>query len=139
MAIHKIENENKYGIDFFDTCTRLAVDLAAFKNPAFSEEMEIRLLHLLNFETSNGFFKLVDNGGFYFGEMVDGQEVKFRMADNLPVPYIDINFTNKSTINPIKEVYVGPKNNSNLTAIAVFLETVGLGNVTVKKSVASYL
>lgn len=141
-AIHEVENEkeekDRFGDDFFETCVTLAVDLAAFKNPAFAEEMEIRLLHLLNFEKSGNFLKLVDNGGFYFGEGIEGQEVKFRMANNLPVPYLDINYTNSGKVSPVKEVYIGPKNDSRATAVSVFLETLGLCNVGVKKSNASY-
>ncbi|SFD24222.1 DUF2971 domain-containing protein [Spirosoma endophyticum] len=131
-------NQEKYGKNFFHACAMLAVDLAAFKNPAFVEEMEIRLLHLLNFEQSNKFLRLKDIGGTSFGEEVEGEQVKFRMANSLPVPYIDINFTNKGKVNPIKEVYIGPKNDSRTTAISVFLETMDVGNVNVIKSKASY-
>ncbi|WP_276225243.1 DUF2971 domain-containing protein [Niabella beijingensis] len=141
-AIHEVEcfeNQNdKYGADFFRACATLAVDLAAYKNPAFAEELEIRLLHLLNFVPSNRFLKLVDNGGTYFGDEKTGELVKFRMAQNLPIPYIDINFTNGGEVNPITKVYIGPKNDSRETAISVFLETVGIGNVQVVKSKASY-
>jgi hypothetical protein len=141
-AINEVENEkdekDRYGKDFFEVCATISVDLAAFKNPAFAEEKEIRLIHLLNFEASNNFLKLSDSGGTSFGEEVIGEQVKFRMAKNLPVPYIDINFTNKGVVNPIKEVYIGPKNDSLGTAISVFMETMGLGNVEIKKSRASY-
>ncbi len=141
-AIYEVENEkeekDRYNKGFLDTCMTLAVDLAAFKNPAFAEEMEIRFLHLLNFEKCNKGLKLIDNGGFYFGENIEGQEVKFRMVNNLPVPYLDINFTNSGKVSPIKEVYIGPKNDSRTTAVSVYLETMGLCNVDVKKSIASY-
>lgn len=141
-AIYEVENssdnDTKYGTDFFQACATLAVDLAAFKNPAFIEEMEIRLLHLLNFEPSNNFLKLVDSGGTSFGEETKGEKVNFRMVENLPVPYIDINYTNKGKVNPIKEVYIGPKNDTRQTAVSVFLETVDIGNVSVIKSKASY-
>lgn len=43
-------------------------DLSAFKNPAFLEEKEIRLIHLLDLKQSNDSFKLIDEGGQYFGE-----------------------------------------------------------------------
>ncbi|MCG2462804.1 DUF2971 domain-containing protein [Flavobacteriaceae bacterium F89] len=141
-AIYEVENSaeqtDKYGSGFFDACATLAVDLAAFKNSAFREEKEIRLLHLLNFEPSNKYLKLVDNGGTSFGGKTKGEKVNFRMAENLPVPYIDINFTNNNKISPIKEVYIGPKNNSRETAVSVFLETLNIGNVEIKKSKASY-
>lgn len=141
-AIHQLDNEegnkNRYGDDFVTVCATLAFDLAAFKNPVFSEEKEIRLIHLLNFVPSNSFLKLEDAGGTYFGGPSPKHEVKFRIANNLPVPYIDIDFTNGNKVNPIQEVILGPKNNSRESAISVFLETSGLGGVKVLKSKASY-
>lgn len=141
-AIHEVENEDgnndKYGTDFFNACASLSFDLAAFKNPAFLEEKEIRLVHILNFEPSNKFLKLIDAGGTYFGKPMEAQEVKFRIVKNLPVPYIDVDFTNRGQVNPITEIILGPKNDSRETAVSVFLETLNIGNVTIKKSQASY-
>jgi Protein of unknown function (DUF2971) len=142
-AIYDVENETedeskRFSDDFFETCETLAVDLAAFKNPAFAEEREIRLLHLLRFEKSGNFLKLVDDGRVQFGEKKSGHEVKFTMVNNLPVPFLDIDFTNGGKINPIREVYIGPKNDSRNTAVSVFLETLSLSNVDVLKSNASY-
>lgn len=141
-AIHHIENEDgkkdKYGIDFFEACVKIAYDLAAFKNPAFLEEKEIRIIHILNFIKSNKFLKLVDNGGTSFGKLVEGEEVKFRMADSLPVPYIDIDYTDNGIINPIKKVVLGPKNDALPSSISVFMETSNIGNVEILRSVASY-
>ena len=48
-----VPEEERYGKDFVDICTVLAFDLASYKNPAFSEEKEVRLVHLVNFEKSN--------------------------------------------------------------------------------------
>jgi len=132
-----LPEDERYGTDFFEICALLACDLTSLKNPAFSEEKEIRLIHLLNFEESNIFFKLVDKGGTYFGKEYEGQEIKFRMANNLPVPYQDYNFINND-ISPIREVILGPKNDSRITAVSVYLETIGIDNVEVKKSKASY-
>jgi Protein of unknown function (DUF2971) len=141
-AIHQVElqlEENeKYGENFFRTCSTLSFDLASFKNPAFKEEQEIRLIHLVNFIRSNTFLKLEDFGGTYFDKEADKQEIKFLMAKNAPKTYIDIDFTNKGKVNPIKEVIIGPKNDVRETAILVYLETLGIGEVKVKKSKASY-
>ena len=141
-AIHEVESElgedENYGEDFFRTCSTLSFDLASFKNPAFKEEQEIRLIHLVNFIKSNSFLKLEDSGGTYFGKEADKEEIKFLMAKNAPRTYIDIDFTNKVKVNPIKEVIIGPKNDVRETAILVYLETLGIGNVNVKKSKASY-
>jgi Protein of unknown function (DUF2971) len=128
----------KFGSDFREVCFLLAYDLAALKNPAFVEEKEIRLIHLLDFEPSNNFLKLVDVGGHAFGKPSEGLPVSFRMRGDVPVAFVDQDFTNDGAINPIKEVIIGPANHSLMTGISVFLETVGIGSVVVKKSKASY-
>jgi hypothetical protein len=123
----------------YQTCRGVfGFDLSAFKNPAFSEEKEIRLIHLLSFKQSGGFLKLTDDGGTYFGEKRAGEEVKFRIKQDMPTPYIEFDFTNNGQINPIKEVVIGPKNNVIPTAISIFLETIGIENVAISKSNASY-
>lgn len=140
LALHDVEKseEEKYSSDFRRICFTIACDLAAFKNPAFAEEQEIRIVHVLDFERSNDFLKLVDGGGTAFGKETEGRPVKFRMRDNIPVAFIEEDFSNQGTINPIKEVIIGPKNDVMPTAISVFLETIGIGSVRIKKSKASY-
>lgn len=54
------------------------------------------------------------------------------------LPLFDIDFTNGGAINPIKEVVLGPKNDAIPMGISVFLETLGVGNVRIRKSKASY-
>jgi len=139
-AIYQKEKEEgfKYGEEFRESCLAIAFDLVAFKNPAFIEEQEIRIVHLLNFEKSNNSFKLIDAGGISFGEEIKGKTIQFRMKEDTPTAYIDENFANNNKINPIKEVVIGPKNKSIPSGISTFLETIGLGNVKIKKSKASY-
>jgi len=123
---------------FKTLCIVFGYDLAAFKNPAFSEEKEVRLIHLLDFRKSNDFLKLIDEGGKYFGKEKKGEQIKFRVKQDIPTPYIELDFTNNGKISPIKEVVIGPKNNVMSTAITIFLETVGIKKVKVEKSKASY-
>lgn len=135
-ALFLIKQENI--CDFKALCGGYGYDLSAFKNPAFSEEKEIRLIHLLDFQRSNDFLKLVDKGGLYFGEERTGEQVKFRIKQDIPTPYIEFDFTNNGKINPIKEVIIGPKNDVKVSAISIFLETIGVENVKIEKSKASY-
>ena len=139
-ALHEVEKskEVKFGSDFQRICLNIAFDLAAFKNPAFQEEKEVRLVHLLTFKESNDSLRLIDDGGFAFGKEHEGVPVLFQMRDNAPVAFIEIDFTNTGIINPIKEVIVGPKNDGLLSGISVFLETLGIGSVEIKRSKASY-
>tara|TARA_R110000868_G_scaffold134437_1_gene346456 strand:- start:199 stop:1059 length:861 start_codon:yes stop_codon:yes gene_type:complete len=139
-ATYEVEKSQnfKYDSDFESSCLSIAYDLIAFKNPAFREEKEIRIVHLLNFEKSNDFLKLVDNGGTAFGKESKGKNINFLMRENTPVPFIYESFINTNNIHPIKEIYIGPKNDVLPTAVSVFLETIGLGKVEIRKSNASY-
>jgi hypothetical protein len=137
LALHKSaasEETPEFGL----LSNLLAADLAALKNPAFKEEQEVRLLHLLDFEESNSSLRLVDAGGRTFTKEVQGVPVSFRMRQNAPVAYIDLDFSDVGETNPIKQVIVGPKNGALLSGISVFLETIGLGGVEVRRSQASY-
>lgn len=134
----KSEPSNFAKINFKQICLLLSSDFAAYKNPAFEEEKEVRLVHMLDFKKSNNFLKLTDAGGQAFGIESEGMPIQFRMRENVPVAFIEQDFTNDGKINPIKEVIIGPKNNVLPTAVLVFLETLGIGSVTVKRSKASY-
>ena len=130
-ALYQLKQEDSN--EFKTFCNVFGYDLSAFKNPAFIEEKEIRLIHLLDFKKSNDFMKLVDKGGIYFGEDRKGEEIKFRIKQDIPTPYIELDFSNNNKINPIKEVVIGPKNEVMKTAIRIFLETIGIEKVEINK------
>ena len=135
-ALYQLKQEDSN--EFKTFCNVFGYDLSAFKNPAFIEEKEIRLIHLLDFKKSNDFMKLVDKGGIYFGEDRKGEEIKFKIKQDIPTPYIELDFSNNNKINPIKEVVIGPKNEVMKTAIRIFLETIGIEKIEINKSNASY-
>lgn len=139
-ALHEAEKKvkEKFNSDFNTMVHLLGYDLCSMKNPAFSEEKEIRLIHILDFERSGKFLKLKDHGGNYFGEEKEGEKVQFRIKQDIPTPYIDLDFSNDDKINPIVEVLIGPKNDVMESSISIFMETIGLENVEIKKSSASY-
>ncbi len=139
-ALYDVEKteEVKFGSDFRRTCFTLAFDLAGFKNPAFKEEKEVRIVHVLDLEPSNDVLRLKDAGGHSFGKDCDGVPVHFRMRDNMPIAYIEQDFSNNGNINPIKEVIIGPKSEVLPSAISMFLETIGIDSVKIKTSNASY-
>ncbi len=139
--IHFTESTNadKFGKDFKELCFFFATELASMKNPSFKHEKEIRIIHLLSFEQTNGGLKLKDHGGFSFDKEIEGQEVKFRFRENCPIAYQDYNFTNNKTVNPIKQVIIGPKNKSLPTGISIYLETLGLEKVEIINSKVPYV
>jgi hypothetical protein len=139
-ALHQAESKSdtKYSQDFDTLVYLLGFDLSSLKNPAFSEEQEVRLIHLLDFQKSGKYLKLNDSGGIYFGEERSGEKVQFRIKEDIPTAFIELDFSNNNTINPIVEVIVGPKNNVSASAISIYLETIGLSNIELIKSKASY-
>ena len=138
-SIHELRSKGELSdVEFFEVCATLSCDLAAFKNPAFVEESEVRFLHVVSFSSSNNGLKLEDMGGISYGESADPKLIGFTMRGSTPVPHIDLNFLDPNELYPISEVILGPKNDALPTAVSVFLETVGIGNAIVKKSVASY-
>jgi hypothetical protein len=126
------------GSQFQEACETLAVDLAAYKNPAFSEEDEVRLIHALVFEPSGASAKLVDPGGTAFNLPSDPVPVGFHIRDGIPVAHVDLDFAGAVPPKMVREVVMGPRCSALATAVSVFLETLGLTEVVVKKSVASY-
>lgn len=139
-ALHKVESEEEVKRDkgFVDACASFAFDLGSFKNPAFVEEDEVRLIHLVNFHPSNNSLKLVDPGGTAFGGVARSLDVGFHMSGSVPVAHLDIPFSVAGQPSPVTEVVLGPKNQSLPSGVSVMLETIGLPNVNVRKSKASY-
>ncbi len=92
-----------------------------FKNPAFSEERELRIINL----------PLFDNSDKWFG--CNG-EPKFRSSGGTIASYFDFEFSLES----ITEIILGPKSKVNEADMSVFLRSNRLGHVTIKRSSASY-
>lgn len=138
-VIHEVRNEGTCSdSDFMETCAVLACDLASYKNPAFVEESEVRLLHMVVFAKSNKGLKLQSVGGEAFGESAGAEPIGFTMRGSVPVPHVDLSILDPNGAHPVAEVLLGPRNDALPSAVSVFLETCGIGNVHVKKSVASY-
>jgi Protein of unknown function (DUF2971) len=116
----------------------LGVLLAGYKNPAFREEAEVRLVHLLDFVPSNDAIKLVDVAEDSHGVGRPSLTVMFRMRGHTPVAYVDIDFSSGDAGHPITEVVLGPRNSSLPSGISIFLETIGLQKVAIRSSSASY-
>lgn len=138
-VIHEVRMEgNSSDSDFMGVCAALACDLASYKNPAFVEESEVRLLHIVAFAKSNEGLKLQAIGGTSFGEQSEPQRVGFTMRGSVPVPHVDLSILDPKAAHPIAEVLLGPRNDALPSAVSVFLETSGIGGVVVRKSIASY-
>lgn len=85
-ALYEAEQseEKKFAREFVKACYITGTDMAAYKNPAFSEEEEIRLVHLLDITATEHAAKFVDGGGTMFGKEAKGEQVQFRMVKGIP-------------------------------------------------------
>lgn len=134
--IYKSKND-KDKEAFIQLCNELAVNLAGFKNPAFKEELEVRLVHVLSLDTSDmDNPKYIFDNGFCDGEPVT-YDISYRMNKSIPTAFIDFDYF-FNNFNPIKEVILGPKNNAHPLGVILAMSTMGLKDVKVIKSKASY-
>lgn len=114
----------------------IAQDIAAFKNTAFEEEKEFRIM----IDYSTWFTSLYSGELLIRGEQLKqivDEEVKFVMKNNIPAPYADVRVP-MGFNNVLQEVMIGPKNNSSILDVKTFLYTSACERVMVSKSKASY-
>lgn len=97
------------------------------KNNYFSEEKEIRIIHLpLNMTNPDGIHM---NGGSI-------SELNFRVSGNKITSYYEFDFSKLES--PITEVIFGPKCELNEGQVRFLLDSKGFGNVKLRRSGASY-
>lgn len=110
---NKMENLN-FGKAFSDDCAVFAAMLFSFKSDGFSEEQEVRLIHLLDVVINDDMPRLKDAGGEVKGRKVKGQPVKYRVSNGAFIAYIDLPFPVKKGCSMIRQIWWGPKNENGL-------------------------
>jgi hypothetical protein len=137
-----LENEadaSSFGSKFRQSCLLLGGFMAAFKNPGFKEEKEIRCLHVVGAEITESSIKLTDKGGLIGGtEEVAGEEIKFRTYDNALVAFLDIPFGRGFPRCPIREIVLGPSHPGRPGNVLIFLNHMGYTGVSIRQSEISY-
>ena len=98
--------------------------LFRFKNPAFSEEREWRLISLSLRDPDDSVF-------------TDAKELEFRARQDRIVPVRRIQLDDVG-VKPIDRVVLGPRNISPEIVIASLLKKSGFDNVEISRSGASY-
>ena len=137
-ALHVVKTTPALESGFGELCLVASTDKSAYKNPAFSEEAEVRLVHLIDLVPTEHGVKFEDGGGHLAGVDVPGQPVQFRFIKGNPSPFLDLDLFGGGDRNPIKRVVLGPKSRSSPLEISLYLETIGLEGVSVDRSEASY-
>jgi hypothetical protein len=128
----------KYDDQFRSHVFHLGLDLCAYKNVGFREEKEIRLAHTCGID--RGKKTAVPHGARAMGgeRLSDPLKIHFRNAKGVVVPYVIVDYSDSGAVQPIKEVVLGPKNQNAELNIEFFLNTVGVSNVNVRRSMIPY-
>ena len=100
-----------------------------FKNPAFQEESEWRIIHTpLISRDSDHNIKLHS----------ECSEVGYRVSNERLVTHFSLPFHSSPECAPVKEIVMGPRNSCDISSLELLLNDNGFKNVTIRKSVASY-
>ena len=110
---------------------------ALLKNKSFSEEHEYRLVHsvFIDIDNEGGIYDIWKLDKNYRDYIKD--DIRFRIVDNVPTPYVDL-FFNIHNREPISNVIIGPKNNSEEIDVHLFLKSNNIKGVNVSISTSSY-
>jgi hypothetical protein len=144
--MHVHDYEKSIGFKYDDKFQRhihgIGADLCAYKNPAFHEEKEIRLVHASGLLPEGSSSKIVPLGARNpekpeerLSEPID---IRFRISKGLIVPYVALDYSTSGAVNPIRSVILGPPNPNAERNVEIFLNTLGLVDVTVRRSRAPY-
>ena len=131
LATHEVygtlpEKEKKEFI--FKVGTFFSLDRAFYKNPAFSEEKEVRILRALNPGLDDdGQWTLTDNGGSGETGSRKKLEVQFRAARNGGVvSYVELPLGGLGA-EAITEIVIGPRSHNNGNEVSMALSAAGFG------------
>ncbi len=138
-----------------DIISAMVYNAVFYKNPAFREENEWRLVfypfgNIRNLLITNKSKDMSANQLFYdrmyepidykkdYNGLVRGK-IQFKCTDNTIVSYIDVNFDNIKDL-LLAEIIIGPKSNIDDKDLRLFLMANGydLSKITIKKSNATY-
>ena len=135
FAKQKLRSKTKY-IEFSGDIIGILARSIAFKNPAFRDEREIRLSHLVYIENrdNNSRFKLLPIKEDNITRPHDGN-ISFRASGGRLVGYVDFELITPSNV---KEVWIGPKCASSEEDLTLMLSTLGYTDVKVKVAGSRY-
>jgi hypothetical protein len=129
----------KYDEKFQTHVFNIGNDLCAYKNPAFEQEQEIRFVHMSAMVPVGSSFKIRALGARdQSGKRVHKPlKIHFRVREGVVTPYVILDYSKGGAISPIKEVILGPGNENSELNINLFLNTIGMKDVIVRRSKAA--
>ncbi|MNV62118.1 hypothetical protein D3C71_1546500 [compost metagenome] len=124
----KIDEEAHFQISM--AASRLSGLSTIFKNRAFSEECEWRIIHSPMIMGRHG-----DNASLIIMSI---SEAKFRVAGQKIVTYFEFDFFDKSHSEIFAEIMLGPKCEVSNYDLSILLTQHGLEKIRIRRSEASY-
>ncbi|WP_181174147.1 DUF2971 domain-containing protein [Mesorhizobium sp. B2-3-11] len=113
-------------------------DMCLMKNPAFSEEKEVRIARAMTILRDSDGWHLDDSEGSGADEISrDKQAVRFRSRNGGIVGYIDLPI-NGLGADLIREVVLGPRTSNNGNEISMVLNANGFKSTKIRASKATY-
>lgn len=105
------------------------------KHASFSEENEFRIVRAIFVNEDGKLYDIFKKDKMYKNSLHD---IDFRLIDNVPTPFVDIDFAKKSSSVPIRKVVVGPMNRSTKQDIDLYLLANRIFNADVDISPCPY-
>ena len=138
--IHKVEKAAgfTYRDEFQNHLFNIGLDLCAYKNPAFREEREIQLAHFCGLDRTSKAIVPAGARDQQGNRLCDPLKIHFRVSKGVLAPYVIVDYSNDGMLSPIKEVVLGPRNENAELNIDVFLNTIGIRGVAVRRSDVPY-
>lgn len=129
-----------YDEKFQEHMFHIGLDLCAYKQLSFQEEKEIRLTHCCVVVSDGDSQKIIPAGALNEkGKRINEPlPTQYRISNGKTIPYVVVDYSNKGTVAPVKEVTLGPRNPSNEPTVEAFLKASGLSNVKVSRSKLTY-
>jgi len=130
----------KCGEEFQSHWFHFGLALCAYKAPGFGEEKEIRLAQIAGLIPDGKSQRIVPLGA----RDQDGNRtaapgtIQFRTSKGLIIPYTAVKYCAEGATNPVRDVVLGPRNENDEHGVDIFLRTVGIADVTVRRSSVSY-
>ncbi|WP_082441759.1 DUF2971 domain-containing protein [Sphingomonas sp. Leaf33] len=111
--------------------------IATMKNPAFTDEREVRGSHIVEIDLKYNKEKLRFLGGFVWGVGVKDGNISYRVSKGRLVPFIDLKMQIKSQF-AVKEIWMGPRCTTPISDFKIFLNTLGFSGIEVKQAGSMY-
>lgn len=121
---------------FRERCQVIAMSSAAFKNPAWRDEQEVRCQHAVTVTLDEDGLKLIDDGGVSEGKDVDGVPIQFQVRNGSMVPFLDLTFDQSR--GAIAEIVMGPKCQNAPGNVLFLLGNSGYGVLPIRAAGAAY-